>query len=87
MEYLRKFVDILKLNEIPNESCLLSGNNPDGFSAFDKKKHNYDIIEKLKLQLKEIYEYFKEKFEKFSDFILDKNYVLNKTHWDLMEIW
>ena len=73
MEYLRKFVDILKLNEIPNESCLLSGNNPDGFSAFDKKKHNYDIIEKLKLQLKEIYEYFKEKFEKFSDFILDKN--------------
>ena len=38
MEYLRKFVDILKLNEIPNESCLLSGNNPDGFSAFDKKK-------------------------------------------------
>ena len=71
MDYMPKFVSLLKMNEIPNESSLLSGNNPDGFSSFDKKKHNYDLLENLAIQLKENFANYKNKFDEFERVILE----------------
>lgn len=71
MDYMQKFVGLLKINEIPNESYLLSGNNPDGVSAFDKKKHNYDLLEKLAIQLKENFLFYKNKFDEFDKVVLE----------------
>lgn len=71
MDYMQKFVSMLKINEIPNESYLLSGNNPDGISAFDKKKHNYDLLEKLAIQLNENFKHYKNKFDEFDMVVLN----------------
>jgi len=72
MDYMQRFVSLLKIYEIPAESFLLSGNNPDGYSSFDKKKHNYDLLEKLAIQLKENFSHFKNKFEEFEKTILEQ---------------
>ena len=47
-DYFTDFVNLLKKNEISGESVLLTGNNIDNeTSILSKKKHNYDLREKI----------------------------------------
>ena len=47
-DYFTDFVNLLKKNEISGESVLLTGNNIDNEkSILSKKKHNYDLREKI----------------------------------------
>ena len=47
-DYFNDFVNLLKKNEISGESVLLTGNNIDNEkSILSKKKHNYDLREKI----------------------------------------
>ena len=47
-DYFKDFVNLLKNNEISGESVLLTGNNIDNEkSILSKKKHNYDLREKI----------------------------------------
>ncbi len=47
-DYFTDFISLLKKNEISGESVLLTGNNIDNEkSVLSKKKHNYDLREKI----------------------------------------
>ena len=47
-DYFNELVNMLKKNEINGETIILTGNNVDNEnSIFQKKKHNYDLREKI----------------------------------------
>ena len=47
-DYFNEMINMLKKNEINGETILLTGNNIDNEnSIFEKKKHNYDVREKI----------------------------------------
>ncbi len=55
-DYFNDLVSMLKKNEISGESVLLTGNNIDNEnSVLSKKKHNYDLREKIGSDIKMIY--------------------------------
>ena len=50
-DYFNELLNMLKKNEIENETVLLTGNNIDNEnSIFQKKKNNYDIREKISIE-------------------------------------
>ena len=72
-EYFEEFVSLLKKNEIKSESVLLTGNNVDNEeSVFSKKKHNYDLREKVASQMVEIFKKFNSRFYNFIKYIFNK---------------
>ena len=55
-DYFNEFLNMLKKNEIENETILLTGNNIDNEnSIFQKKKNNYDIREKISIEMRHLF--------------------------------
>ena len=55
-DYFNEFLNMLKKNEIDNETILLTGNNIDNEnSIFQKKKNNYDIREKISIEMHHLF--------------------------------
>ena len=62
-DYYIEINSILKKNEIKGESVLLTGNNIDNDSSvFNKKKHNYDLREKVQDEMHELFIKSKKNF-------------------------
>ena len=60
-EYFEEIRKVLMKNEIKLESILLTGNTTDNdLSVFTKKKHNYDIREKVANEMTEMFFKFKK---------------------------
>ena len=73
-DYFNDFVNLLKKNEINGESVLLTGNNIDNEkSILTKKKHNYDLREKIGNDMRNL---FVENRNNFYDAI--ENFFINK---------
>ena len=63
----------MKKNEIKCESVLLTGNNMDNDeSLFSKKKHNYDIREKVTAIMVSLFTKFNEYFSTAMNYFFDK---------------
>lgn len=74
IKYYEELLGILKKNDVQCESELLTGNNVDNEqNGFGKKKHNYDIIERISIQMKEIFSKYKGYFYNSSQVLFDKN--------------
>lgn len=72
-EYFEEIVNILNKNEIQKESTLLTGNNIDNeYSVFSKKKHNYDMRERVAGQMVEIFRKFHQRFKNGLKYIFKK---------------
>jgi hypothetical protein len=70
-KYYNEILSVIKTNEIQNESELLTGNNVDESSTFGKRKHNYDVIERIAV-------FMAEKFKQYSNYFENSNcYVSN----------
>ena len=55
-DYFNEFLKMLKNNEIKDETTLLTGNNIDNEnSIFQKKKNNYDIREKIGMEMHHLF--------------------------------
>ena len=55
-DYFNDLVNLLKKNEITGESVLLTGNNIDNEnSVLSKKKHNYDLREKIGIVIHDLF--------------------------------
>ena len=55
-DYFNEFLNMLKKNEINNETTLLTGNNIDNENTiFQKKKNNYDIREKISIEMHHLF--------------------------------
>jgi hypothetical protein len=78
IKYYEELLAILKKNDVQCESELLTGNNVDNeISGFGKKKHNYDIIERISIQMKEIFAKYRGYFYNSSQVLFnqgDKTY-------------
>ena len=73
-DYFNEFVNLLKKNEISGESVLLTGNNIDNEkSILSKKKHNYDLREKIG---NDMHNFFIENRNNFYEAI--ENFFINK---------
>ena len=69
-EYYLEILALMKKNEIKCESVLLTGNNMDNDeSVFSKKKHNYDIREKVTEMMVSLFTYFNKYFLNALSFI------------------
>ena len=86
-DYFIDLVNLLKKNEIIGESVLLTGNNIDNEnSLLSKKRHNYDLREKIGIDMHEFfidnknnfYEAIEQIFTKAND--KEKNKNTNKNH-------
>jgi RNA-dependent RNA polymerase len=75
-KYYKDILYIIKTNEIQNESELLTGNNVDESSTFGKRKHNYDVIERIAV-------FMTEKFKEFSDYFENSNLNLSNSKMDI----
>jgi hypothetical protein len=84
IKYYEEILGILKKNDMKSESELLTGNNVDNeLSGFGKKKNNHDVIERIAIQMKELFSKYKNYFNESSDYILGgelnnykfKNYI------------
>ena len=72
-EYFEEMVKLLKKNEIKSESLLLTGNSVDNeYSVFSKKKHNYDLRERVASHMVEIFRKFHQRFNFGLKFIFTK---------------
>ena len=79
--YFNDFVNLLKKNEISGESVLLTGNNIDNEkSILSKKKHNYDLREKIGNDMHNMFiEYRNIFYEAIENFFINKiNHQQNK---------
>ena len=79
-DYFNDLVSLLKKNEINGESVLLTGNNIDNEnSILSKKKHNYDLREKIGNDMHNLFVQNKNAFyDAINDFfILNKNKKIN----------
>ena len=80
-DYFNDFVNLLKKNEISGESVLLTGNNIDNEkSILSKKKHNYDLREKIG---NDMHNLFIENRNNFYEAI--ENFFINKTNHEQMK--
>ncbi len=62
-DYFEEIINLLRKNEVGTESTLLTGNNTDNEeSIFTKKKHNYDIREKVTTEMIEIFNIYTKDF-------------------------
>ena len=69
-EYYLEILALMKKNEIKCESVLLTGNNMDNDeSVFSKKKHNYDIREKVTEMMVSLFTFFNKYFLNALSFI------------------
>jgi len=72
-EYYLEILSLMKKNEIKVESVLLTGNNMDNDeSLFSKKKHNYDIREKVTAIMVSLFTKFNEYFSTAMNYFFDK---------------
>ena len=72
-EYYLEILSLMKKNEIKCESVLLTGNNMDNDeSLFSKKKHNYDIREKVTAIMVSLFTKFNEYFTTAMNYFFDK---------------
>ena len=72
-EFFEELVKLLKKNEIKSESVLLTGNNVDNeFSVFSKKKHNYDLRERVASHMVELFRKFNLRFYYALKYIFSK---------------
>jgi hypothetical protein len=70
IDYYEELLGVLKKNDIQSESELLTGNNLDNdISGFGKKKNNYDVIDRISIQMKELFSKYKSLFYDSSNFI------------------
>ena len=79
-DYFNDLVSLLKKNEINGESVLLTGNNIDNEnSILSKKKHNYDLREKIGNDMHNLFVQNKNAFyDAINDFfVLNKNKKIN----------
>ncbi len=77
IEYFNEIINILRKNEVKFESVLLTGNNTDNEeSVFSKKKHNYDLREKVSNEMKEIFHKYNKNFQNGLEFIFNKKELL-----------
>jgi len=74
-DYFTDLVNLLKKNEIIGESVLLTGNNIDNEnSLLSKKRHNYDLREKVGIDMHEFFIDNKNNFyEAIEQIFLNKN--------------
>ena len=74
-DYFNDLVNLLKKNEINGESVLLTGNNIDNEnSILSKKKHNYDLREKIGNDIHNLFVQNKNAFyEAINDFFIQNN--------------
>ena len=79
-DYFNDFVNLLKKNEISGESVLLTGNNIDNEkSILSKKKHNYDLREKIGNDMHNLFIENRNNFyEATENFFINKVYNQNK---------
>jgi hypothetical protein len=64
-------------DEVKFESVLLTGNNTDNEeSVFSKKKHNYDLREKVSNEMKEIFHKYNKNFQNGLEYIFNKKDLL-----------
>ena len=80
-DYYLELLNLMKNNEIKCESVLLTGNNMDNDeSVFSKKKHNYDIREKVTEMMVNLFNKFNQYFLNGLKFFFgnEKLYDLNK---------
>ena len=62
-DYFEEIINLLRKNEVGTESTLLTGNNTDNEeSIFTKKKHNYEIKEKVTTEMIEIFNIYTKDF-------------------------
>ncbi len=72
-QYYSEILSLMKKNEIKCESVLLTGNNMDNDeSLFSKKKHNYDIREKVTSIMVNLFKNFNEYFTTAMNYFFDK---------------
>ena len=75
-EYYEEIMNILKKNEIPTESVLLTGNNIDNeASVYSKKKNNYDLRERVTNEMVELFRKFKIYFDENVNFLFRNNKI------------
>ena len=79
-DYFYDLVNLLKKNEIDGESVLLTGNNIDNEnSILSKKKHNYDLREKISGDMHNLFIRNKNNFYNvIDDFFCKKNNIKEK---------
>ena len=83
-DYYKDLVDMLKKNEIKGESVLLTGNNIDNEnSILSKKKHNYDLREKIGNDMHNLFIRNKNNFyDAIKDLFINNNIQRNGIiHW------
>ena len=94
-DYFTDLVNLLKKNEIMGESVLLTGNNIDNEnSLLSKKRHNYDIREKVGIDMHEFfidnknnfYEAIEQMFLKSNKNEKNKNQAKEKNHLDKKDL-
>lgn len=72
IEYYKEMLKIMKNNDITCESELLTGNNVDeSVSIFAKRKHNYDVVERVSMQVKALFGEYKHVLYKSEYFAAD----------------
>ena len=80
-DYFNDFVNLLKKNEISGESVLLTGNNIDNEkSILSKKKHNYDLREKIGNDIHNLFIKNRDNFYDAIQNILISKKNINKTN-------
>ena len=80
-DYFNDLVSLLKKNEITGESVLLTGNNIDNEnSVLSKKKHNYDLREKIGIVIHDLFIKNKNNFYDLIQnfFIKNENKIKNE---------
>ena len=80
-DYFNDLVNLLKKNEITGESVLLTGNNIDNEnSVLSKKKHNYDLREKIGIVIHDLFIKNKNNFYELIQnfFIKNENKIKNE---------
>ena len=85
-DYFNDFVNLLKKNEISGESVLLTGNNIDNEkSILSKKKHNYDLREKIGNDMHNLFIKNRNNFyEAIENFFINNTFRLSLNKVDLI---